>query len=140
MPTPAELSSPPPIPAPTASARRSRAGEQHAARAIGLLSRWSRAAHWHLMFSGPCGCCAGDAQLIHLERQAIGVLEERVGRDPALASLLARCRSEDQGEARPLGQLMRSIATERDPARTAGHGALLDALEALLDSMEGDGQ
>ena len=60
--------------------------------------------------------------------------------DAALAALLARCRSEDQGEARPLGQLMRSIATERDPGCTSGHALLLDALEALLDSMEGDSQ
>ena len=48
------------------------------------------------MFSGPCGCCAGDAQLIHLERQAIAALEERVGRDPALADLLARCRAHNK--------------------------------------------
>ncbi len=91
------------------------------------------------MFSGPCGCCAGDAQLIHLERQAIAALEERVGRDPALADLLARCRAPEKADARPLGQLMRAIAIERDPTRSAGHAILLDALEALLESMEGDG-
>ena len=120
----------------TAPRRAERSGDRHAARAIALLGRWSRAAHWHLTYSGPCACCVGDAQRAHLERQAIGARLDQVGPQPGLAALLERCRASSTDDARPLGELMRAIATERDAEASAEHAILLTAFETLLDSME----
>jgi hypothetical protein len=119
-----------------------RAGDAHAARALALLARWNRAANWHLMFAGPCSCCVGDAQLAHLENQAIAIMLERVAGQPALESLLVRCRDASIAEptgARSLGRLMRAVVTERDPVVSGGHAILLDAFEAVLENLEGDG-
>jgi hypothetical protein len=119
-----------------------RAGDRHAARALALLGRWNRAANWHLMFAGPCACCVGDAQLAHLENQAIAILLERFAGDTRVEPLLLRCRAEALANpegARALGRLMRAVVTERDAAVSAGHPLLLDALEAVLGNLEGDG-
>jgi len=117
--------------------RRERsAGDANALRALELLSRWNRAIRLQALFAGPCGCCAGDVQTAHLERQVLDHLYERHRSNAVLEALLRACKESSSGERGALGEMMRRVATERSAANATEHGRLLADFDELVQSLE----
>jgi len=116
--------------------RTSCAGDVNALRAIGLLSRWNRAARLQAMFAGPCACCAGDLETAHMERQIIDHLYERHRSNAVIEALLRACREGASGERGAVGEMMRRVASESSPANAVEHGRLLTEFEDLVQALE----
>jgi hypothetical protein len=112
------------------------AGDANALRALGLLSRWNRAVRLQAMFAGPCGCCAGDVQTAHLERQVVDHLYERHRSNAVLEVLLRACKESSSEERGAVGEMMRRVASERSVANAIEHGRLLGDFDELVQSLE----
>jgi len=89
-----------------------------------------------VMFSGSCACCAGDAQIDHLERQLVEHFLARHGGNPDLEGLLRQAQEGSAGDGSRVGRMMRAIALEPGSAAAAAHATLLAEFEALLDRLD----